>query len=235
VAGFSCVDFSALNQLQKSLDQRGESGQTLYGILGYASHHRPPLVILENVRNAPWAEIAKKWENIGYASMHVTADTKTYYLPQTRERGYMVCIAKERIAGELMTENVTKSWSKIFQCFKRQASSPLNKFILDEDDIRLEQIQRGMASRTAGNTRAVINWSKYQSRHQSYRLNADLGYKRPLTRYQDNGICKMPDFAWQEWSKVQPERIWDTLDMNYLRSLPMFDMNYKQYDSRHLI
>jgi site-specific DNA-cytosine methylase len=216
-----------LNQRQKSLNQKGESGQTFYGILHYAEHHRPPLVVLENVKNAPWAQVAKEWAKIGYASTHVIADTKTYYLPQTRERGYMICVDKERISNNTTVKNITQSWSEVFQQFKRQASSPANKFVLDDDDIRLEQIQKDISTRAAS-TRSVVSWSKYQSRHQSYRSNAGLGYKRPLTRYQDNGTCKMPDFAWQEWSKVQPERIWDTLDMNFLRSLLLFfDLNHK--------
>jgi hypothetical protein len=137
----------------------------------------------------------------------------------------MVCVCKNRLTKGL------EAWAETIGKFKRLASSPANKFILEDDDVRLQQIQTDMASRTADSQRALVNWSKYKSRHQNYRLTGYLGYRRPLTRYQDSGSCKMPDFYWHEWSRVQPERIWDTLDMNFLRSLDKhkFDLNFKQY------
>jgi site-specific DNA-cytosine methylase len=228
IAGFSCVDFSALNNKQKTLEDEGESGQTLGGILSYADHHRPPLVVIENVKNAPWEKIKEEWGKIGYSSSHIIVDTKSYYLPQTRDRGYMVCVSDERLK-RLGTTGVPEAWPDTLGKFKRLASSPVNKFILEDDDVRLQQIQTDMASRTANTTRALINWTKYQSRHQGYRAKNDLGSKRPLTRYQDKGACKMPDFAWHEWARTQPERVWDTLDMNFLRTLPISDLSYKQY------
>mgnify|MGYP001487721655 CR=1 FL=1 len=41
VAGTSCVDYSNLNTKQKGIDQRGESGQTFWGMLGWVRRHRP--------------------------------------------------------------------------------------------------------------------------------------------------------------------------------------------------
>jgi hypothetical protein len=39
----------------------------------------------------------------------------------------------------------------------------------------------------------------------------------------------MPDFAWQTWVKSLPERVWDTIDVNFLRKLAEgCDMNYKE-------
>ncbi|MCS4558971.1 DNA cytosine methyltransferase, partial [Shewanella sp. C32] len=61
IAGFSCVDFSALNNRKKKLSEKGESGVTFYGIRSYIEKYRPPLIILENVKNAPWKIVAEKY------------------------------------------------------------------------------------------------------------------------------------------------------------------------------
>ncbi|KAK5239810.1 hypothetical protein LTR16_011481, partial [Cryomyces antarcticus] len=89
VAGFSCVDFSALNNRSKDLDDRGESGDTFNAVLAYANKWRPSIVVLENVSNAPWDDIQELLEKIDYACAWQRVDTKDYYLPQTRRRGYL--------------------------------------------------------------------------------------------------------------------------------------------------
>lgn len=92
VVGFSCVDFSNMNLYRKTLDEMGESGHTFYGVLRYTQRCRPPLMILENVCGAPWGHIKDAFKEIDYHAYHIKVDTKNYYLPQTRERGYMLCI-----------------------------------------------------------------------------------------------------------------------------------------------
>lgn len=237
IAGFSCVDFSALNNKKKLLSENGESGITFHAILQYIEKYRPPLAVLENVSHAPWNPVGKEFNKIGYHFSWIKVDSKAYYLPQTRERGYAICVDTNRMTvtdfmpeGSLVSSNSNSSnWSLMFQRFRRPASSPASMFILDENDPRLLRIQKDMAVKNASNVLRPINWTRYQARHQSYRLNNKLGYKRPMTRYQDNGTCKMPDFVWHEWCRMQPERIWDTLDMNFLRSLERgFDLNFKE-------
>ncbi|KAL2011944.1 hypothetical protein VTN00DRAFT_4662 [Thermoascus crustaceus] len=235
IAGFSCVDFSALNNKKKLLAENGESGITFHAILQYIEKYRPPLAVLENVSHAPWNPVGKEFNKIGYHFSWMKVDSKAYYLPQTRERGYAICVDTNRMAvadfmqeGSLESSNSSK-WSLIFQRFRRPASSPTSMFILDENDPRLLRIQKDMAVKNSSNVPRPVNWTRYQARHQSYRLNNKLGYKRPMTRYQDNGTCKMPDFVWHEWCRMQPERIWDTLDMNFLRTLERgFDLNFKE-------
>ena len=54
IAGTSCVDYSNLNTKQKTITQKGESGQTFRGMLQWIKKFQPPLVIIENVSGAPW-------------------------------------------------------------------------------------------------------------------------------------------------------------------------------------
>lgn len=94
IAGSSCVDFSNLNGRKKTVKDGGESGDTFLGIMGYAKRFKPKIIILENVMGsvAQWAELGNYMYNSGYANRKVNADTKAYYLPQTRSRGYMVAV-----------------------------------------------------------------------------------------------------------------------------------------------
>ncbi|KAL4878957.1 hypothetical protein BJY04DRAFT_229492 [Aspergillus karnatakaensis] len=254
IAGFSCVDFSALNNHRKTLDESGESGGTFWDIVRYAATYRPKLVILENVKTAPWEKIEKHWNEIGYFAVRKDVDTKAYYLPQTRERGYLFCVDRRVLHsrssfdvdheekmdtgesdGERLEEEAgLKKWTEIFTAFKRPASSPASMFLMDIDDRRLESIEKDMsgkiiAAAASGSARATVNWARYQVRHQNYRLNQGLGHRRPVSKSQNDGTCKMPDFAWQTWVKSLPERVWDTIDVNFLRKLvDGYDMNYKE-------
>ncbi|KAB8231839.1 putative SNF2 family helicase [Aspergillus alliaceus] len=227
IAGFSCVDFSLLNNKRKTLSENGESGGTFWGILGYARAYRPRIVILENVRTAPWGKIAQAWGCIDYFACHAEVDTKAYYLPQTRERGYMLCVDRQRMREHGLEETDMAEWVQVLSQFKRPASSPAGMFLMDPDDRRLEQIENDMTTRLASHT--VYNWERYQVRHQNYRMNMSLGHRRPFTRSQEDGSSQMPDFTWQAWLRSMPERVWDTLDVNFLRKLVEgYDMNYKE-------
>ncbi|KAF7587545.1 hypothetical protein BBP40_007056 [Aspergillus hancockii] len=227
IAGFSCVDFSSLNQKRKTLDADGESGGTFWGILRHAKAYRPRMIILENVKSAPWRQIADAWGGIDYFAVHSELDTKAYYLPQTRERGYMLCVDRALMAAHALSEDDIRTWSKTLADFRRPASSPASMFMMEPDDRRLEQIENDMTARLGA--RSVVNWSQYQIRHGTYRLVEGLGLQRPWSKSQADGTCLMPDFTWLSWLKNLPERVWDTLDINFLRKLVAgYDMNHKE-------
>ena len=90
VAGFSCIDFSNLNNKKKTFADDGQSAQTFFGILAYANRFRPRIIVLENIQNCPWPIVKKELKKINYRSIHTLVDSKDYYLPQTRKRGYLV-------------------------------------------------------------------------------------------------------------------------------------------------
>ncbi|CAI7647065.1 unnamed protein product [Penicillium viridicatum] len=235
VAGTACVDFSPLNNRKKTLQQGGESGATFDGLLRYAERYRPRMVVQENVRNAPWDQMKGKWEELGYMSVCVNVDTKHYYIPQTRERGYMVVIDKRRLeaAGLLGgpmdqsgIDSVTQRVRELAGQFKRPASAPVGLFLLSDDDRRLELIEM----RARLESRSETSWDQYQIRHERHRGELELGIERPITRSLP-GIndLKAPDFYWHRFWKTQPERVWETVDMNFLKKmLQDYDMNFKE-------
>ncbi|KAG0153373.1 hypothetical protein PDIDSM_5226 [Penicillium digitatum] len=235
VAGTACVDFSPLNTRKKTLQQGGESGATFDGLLRYAERYRPRMVVQENVRNAPWDQMKGKWEELGYMSVCVNVDTKHYYIPQTRERGYMVVIDKRRLeaAGLLGgsldqsgIDTVTQRVRELAGRFKRPASAPVGMFLLSDVDRRLELTEM----RARLESRSETSWDQYQIRHERHRGELELGIERPITRSLP-GIndLKAPDFYWHRFWKTQPERVWETVDMNFLKKmLQDYDMNFKE-------
>ncbi|KEF59657.1 uncharacterized protein A1O9_04503 [Exophiala aquamarina CBS 119918] len=95
IAGSSCVDHSALNNHANKID--GESAQTLLGVADYADLYRPVLVLLENVAGADWEDQHVFWADRDYYFRALKIDSKNFYLPQTRERGYSVAIDMKRV------------------------------------------------------------------------------------------------------------------------------------------
>ncbi|KFY42226.1 hypothetical protein V495_04619 [Pseudogymnoascus sp. VKM F-4514 (FW-929)] len=250
ITGFSCVDFSGLNSTKRVIEECGESGDTFFAMRDYARIFRPKIIILENVMGAPWARISDYMAAIGYACKHHFVDTKNYYVPHTRQRGYMMCIdmyekvkndkrtnsekklIRELEFGEYMKkfgQNAIETYSRRMDFFKRPASSSVEAFLLDEDDPR---VIAGRAEMTKGNAvegrKRVVDWTRCQGRHEDYRFRMGLGARRYLTNWEDGGTCTPRDNWWHDWWKAQVERIWDHMEMSYLRAMVRgYDLEYK--------
>jgi len=63
----------------------------------------------------------------------------------------------------------------------------------------------------------VVVGTLCQGRHHNYREAEGLGTRRPLTRWVNSGTATAPDYWWRKHIVVQVERIWDTIEMAYLR------------------
>jgi site-specific DNA-cytosine methylase len=207
------VDYSNLNNWRKEFGERGESDDTLRALVAYCELHRPRIVILENISNAPWPHIGFAFEKVGYHFRNVKVDTKDFYLPQTRERGYAICIEMTLAEdGRQMLDE----WAAIFLSFQRRASSPFTDFI-DPDD---EVIERRKLERLAvPEPRSSPNWSLYKIRHADVRRGTTFGNGRPITHWEEGGKCSPATWMDRPWFFSQVERVWDTIDVNHLRTL----------------
>ncbi|KAH7064622.1 hypothetical protein B0J12DRAFT_693058 [Macrophomina phaseolina] len=217
VAGFSCVDFSLLNNKGKTLDQKGESRDTLEAILSYAEKWKPKMIVLENVYGAPWEDCVQRAKKVGYAAEFVRVDTKDYYLPHTRTRGYMVCINKDHFPGD--AHAAVGRWKNLMLDSKRRASAPASAFLLPTDDHRVHQFNIQLASqyRRDGRERTV-NWDACRHRHQKVRRQDGLGFQHPITNWIDNGTCTTVEHAHKLWFAKQVERVWDSIEIRFLRA-----------------
>ncbi|KAH9975966.1 hypothetical protein BGW80DRAFT_1168904 [Lactifluus volemus] len=214
IAGTSCVDYSNLNNEKKDIEQGGESGRTFHGMLNWVKKHRPPIVILENVCGAPWQSVVKKFEDAKYSAKSMRLDTKTYYVPHTRTRGYMMAVNAQ-------SSSIPTKWADRMASMRREASCTLDAFLLPSDDPRIHQAREKLVQesynaldRRTGRT----DWGRCESRHQRTRLEETLGSKRPLTNWDEGGSVKMLDYGWADWVSGQVERVWDLMDISLLRS-----------------
>ena len=206
---------------------RGESGDTLFAILSYAGKHRPPLVILENICGAPWADIANEWNRIGYAAEYVKLDTKNFYIPHTRNRFYMLCIDIDSTLG-FPANLAVWNWSEVVKQFERPASSPVDAFLFDELDPRLHRAIAEINKVTSSNEQKIVEWTQCQIRHLQYREEHKLGTGRPFTNWVENGPSKMVDYGNGLWMKRQTNRIKDFFELYYLKAAYLgYDPGYK--------
>ncbi|PRP86950.1 DNA repair protein rad8, partial [Planoprotostelium fungivorum] len=214
VSGTSCVDFSNLNNKKQELDAKGESGRTFRGMMSWITNHRPPIVIIENVLNAPWKDLVQKFEEQDYAANFCRLDTKNYYIPHTRCRGYLVAFDRKKGGKTPMTEE----WAKMMKSLERSASVTLESFMLDTDDPRVYEAREKLSADVEDRKAGRLDWGRCESRHQRARLVEGLGNKRPFTTWDESGHVKVPDFAWADWASVQVERVWDLMDIETLRA-----------------
>lgn len=247
---------SNLNRHKLTLQEKGESGDTLQAIIEFAKKHKPKLIILENVSGAPWApsegktakkpdtpkvkaghSIAEMWFAAGYYCHYVRIDTKNYYIPHTRVRGYMACVPMDlartnpfdpKFPKEKQFKHIEKEEQPFLQSMKklaRDASEPVEAFLLPETD---ERVVRSKSVDTPSAMRAV-NWGTCEAEHTTYRQINRLGRQKPLTNWTLGGSCQPHDSLPPVWIRNSVERIKESVDMQYLRNLRRgFDSVYKK-------
>ncbi|GMI05451.1 hypothetical protein TrVE_jg4580 [Triparma verrucosa] len=216
IAGTSCVDYSNLNNEKKTITGSGESGQTFRGMLDWIKKNEPPIVILENVSGAPWETKVKIFEQeLGYHATFARVDTKKYYIPQTRSRGYLFAVKKDR--G--VSSSAPAKWKGMVESFRRDASASLDSFMFPSDDPRVlkgrERLSAGRGD--AGERTGRVDWARCEARHLFARSDEELGDKRPLTGWSDSGNTALPSYGWNDWANAQVHRIHDLMDINTLR------------------
>ncbi|CAM9638244.1 unnamed protein product [Phaeothamnion confervicola] len=231
VAGTSCVDYSNLNNKKKGIEEGGQSGRTFGGMLDWVRNHRPPVVILENVCGAPWDKVVRKFAELGYDGVHIRLDTKFYYIPHTRQRGYFMAVRRSDKSEERLNR-----WERLVLELQRSSSAALEAFLLPTDDPRVHNAREDLAKPKSDRARPRTDWSRCEVRHNFARDSELLGTRRPLTGWQEGGTCRMPDNAWNDWGKSQPDRVLDLMDINYLRlARDGVDGNYKVRSREKLV
>lgn len=225
VAGTSCVDFSNLNTKKKTLSDVGESSDTFHGMMRWVNRHRPSIIIHENVAGAAWSQMRMEYLEAGYSAEFLTNfDTKHYYIPQTRQRGYLFAVNKK-------DSTIPNKWIDIMRQLRRPSSCTLEAFLLPSDDPRVHQYRMDLSTKRDGNKKAArsVEWEKCEGKHQKERIVERLGLKRPMTHWEEGGFSKMFDFAWQDWGHTQVDRVLDLMDINMLTQAKNgIDANFKE-------
>ena len=97
-AGFPCQSFSISGNHTGFKDDRG---QLFYDIVRIAKYHKPPLLLLENVKNIlrvhdgdVFRTIRNELDRIGYTVFPSVLNASHYGIPQSRSRVYFTCLRK---------------------------------------------------------------------------------------------------------------------------------------------
>jgi site-specific DNA-cytosine methylase len=227
IAGFACDDFSSLNNVRKTLKDKGESGDTFFAVVEYMKKYKPRLVVLENVIGAPWVpklnkedtgvgkkkgkSISEYVDEAGYKFIFFRADTKEFYLPQTRIRGYMVCVLESAIPKGMEWEKLRKECTQLVTKLKRPASAPVEAILFPSDHPALKVLH----GESKGDKKPVA-WDKCSMGHGDYSRALGLGNKHPITNWKPDGSRQLPDFHTPMPNMT--ERVGDTLDISHKRN-----------------
>lgn len=258
IVGFSCVDGSNLNPKKKGLTEVGESGDTLRAVLRYAKKYRPKMILLENVASQSWGttqaymtndwtdpavdldHLQEIWGNddpdSAYSCNASFCDTKDYYIPQTRTRGYMLCVDRSVIGREAADLLVVR-WSFIFaKVLPRRASSPFQDFLMRDDDPRMINLRQNLGQDAYGELkkRSARIWVQCRDRYFIYAIKNNLiaeddPHSSPLCHTTvEGGPTFPPEFFAKAFMKFQPARVILHIDHCYLRAAKTgFDALYK--------
>ncbi|KAI1331795.1 hypothetical protein F5Y16DRAFT_422225 [Xylariaceae sp. FL0255] len=199
--------------LNSELDQ---STKTFFGMVGYCLNKGPKIILLENVQGAPWDEICEIWlPAAGYVATYLYLDTKDYYIPHTRARGYAIAVHCETF-GLAKAKAILKAWRLILPRLKAYPSSPVSEWLLQNNDpmaIKARQDESELAMRLKKEKDS--SWSRSELRHYRERRDNELGEDAPMT-------------AWNNYMTVAPYDRFDRLTKRLLsqRALDCIDILY---------
>ncbi|KAF2739409.1 hypothetical protein EJ04DRAFT_559764 [Polyplosphaeria fusca] len=203
IAGFVCKDLSRLNSNPKTLEDQGESGDTWLAVYSYVKKFHPSVVLVENVQSTPknWNDVKSAWAGIGYEAEWGYFDTKNYYLPQTRNRMYMIAI-NAKLFGDGADE-AAHLWKETMLKLQRRCSSPFEAFLTEH--VPDQPVYQSRVSE--------VSWDLCKLSYAETRSAEGLGLKRPISQWSETGIVRPPDFANRKWYLSQSSRVWDAIDV----------------------
>ncbi|KAI0102057.1 hypothetical protein GGR51DRAFT_574417 [Nemania sp. FL0031] len=208
-------------EIQETEKSLGESSFTFLSTLCYINGQRPKMVIMENVSGAPWNFMCDLFLHAaGYAATYTFMDTKDYYIPQTRKRGYVVAVDR-RVFGS-SADTIIAQWKVQLDELKRTASAPVHDWLLSSHDpltMRARQDESEKAVASGLSPGKDVQWERSKLRHARVRRLFRLGNGRPLTAWGLGGIDQPYDRIDRLILKGQNDRALDCVDIYYLRCL----------------
>lgn len=211
----------------------GESMRTFLAAMSYIIRTRPKIVILENIDSAPWTAKTNFWfPRAGYVAAHAKVNSRRYYVPQTRQRGYLVAVDVQ-VFGAERAQAVIEHCMKLVKKLERNVSSPVTDFLLAADDPRLVQARADMEQRNAN--QKEIDWGFSQLRHEATRQAEGLSaasHPFSMSVFAHGKLKEVtpPSRSWIQYFKKQMPRVLDFIDIVILKGLQVqCDLRYKTW------
>ncbi|KAI1355229.1 hypothetical protein F5Y01DRAFT_201462 [Xylaria sp. FL0043] len=219
-------------QIQAAVKEIGQSSTTFLSTICYINNHRPKMVILENLLKAPWKAMCHLFLHVAdYAATYVGVDTKNYYIPQTRVRGYAVAVDRQVFGSS--ADQIVDEWKVQLSSLERGASSPVQHWLLAPNDPLAMRARQDESEKTVANTSRASrenSWKRSRMRHLRVRRQHKLGKSRPLTAWGRGGIEKPYDRMDKLFLKSQNARVLDCVDIYHMmcrRATVPYDPKYK--------
>ncbi|KAK7737785.1 hypothetical protein SLS53_006405 [Cytospora paraplurivora] len=219
----------AIDSMMDASGSGNTSTTTFASAMNYIFEHQPKIVIFENVESAPWQTVVDYvFPLCGYAAAVLRLDTKSFYLPQTRCRKYLVAFSHKAFTLE-GAQALSASVGKTAEKLKRMHSSSVTDFLLPVNSLELQRARNEMELASQARRDKDTDWSFSRSRHMAFRRLHRLPDKRPWIRWRDNGSSNPPAKMWKPWENRQTKRVSDLLECMYLLARAGTDNN-DRYD-----
>lgn len=196
-AGFPCQPFSIAGKREGFNDERSNVFWTILKIL---RRHNPDIIILENVKNLrthnngdTYRVITDEIRQLGYYIKDEILDTcKITYLPQHRERIYIICFKDKRIYDEFSFDFNEVENIQIIDLLENNVSE---KYYYTDRFKIYDKIKDSISNHISENT--IYQYRRHYIRENKSNvcptLTANMGsggHNVPLIR-DDNGIRKL--------------------------------------------
>jgi site-specific DNA-cytosine methylase len=216
-----------LQKVKKAIADLEESDSTFFSLVVFVHNHHPKIIILENVKDAPYVMAVAWLRSVQYAALFVDADTKDQYLPQTRQRKYLVAIRMDLFPEP---QTILEAWSKHLTTLKRRASSPITDFLLESTSTLTRLSSQQLEHQAQMKTRREPNWERSKDRHDQARENENLGKGHPFSGRGKGLTTNFYDRVNRVVMHRQPPRVWECGDLHLLRGTKAefpFDARFK--------
>ncbi|KAK0707597.1 hypothetical protein B0H67DRAFT_556266 [Lasiosphaeris hirsuta] len=216
------------------LRNTGESARTFFAAMKLFLESRPRAIILENVDGAPWDVYTRVlFPKIGYAARFVKVDSKDYYLPHTRNRGYLVAIDALEIGAD-RAKDIADEWPAIMESLERGASSPVTDFLSHREDPIAIRARAQLAAAARPNDKEP-EWLYSMLRHIAVRNRRGLSdrdnpFSQKEMRCGRITSYRYPMDSWPEFWTKQPARVVDLVDIAIASGLKAkIDFRFKTF------
>ncbi|KAK4244108.1 hypothetical protein C7999DRAFT_17603 [Corynascus novoguineensis] len=211
------------------LPSGGESARTFFAAIKLITVIRPKLVILENVYNAPWDMYTEQiFPKVCYVADFVRLDSKEFYLPQTRQRGYLLAVDAASI-GAKSARAIIEAWKEQVPCCKRPASAPVSAFLRPVDDPATVQARADMENRSSSNAEWALCSLRHADVRQKHGIRRDDNpFSLKAMRNSRVIFAAYPSHSWMQFWDSQVARVVDFMDIAFatLRKESV-DLGYK--------
>ncbi|MBC7473463.1 MAG: DNA (cytosine-5-)-methyltransferase, partial [Candidatus Sericytochromatia bacterium] len=138
--GFPCQAFSISGKQKGFEDTRGT---LFFDILRIVKHHKPKILLLENVKNIEKHDkgktlkvITNSLNNLGYKVNFKVLNASDYGLPQNRERIFIVCFKNDLNITDFQFPSPLKKYISLNDILEENA----NAKIIKRSDIKIHKI-----------------------------------------------------------------------------------------------